>query len=569
MYDVYLRVTDAAGGYVDLPNFGDFKINFLELYLSMKLTRGANSSFSKINVENSKYCLSPDIDEDDFSISVIEDEATIFISDMSLGNAVTISFEDKVNDSQCIAESKFPIFSFYVDAVGGESLGIACNDFTYESAQVCNQQTCSGVPNAVFPMPSTTNTAFTLSLDDMDCNQDEYIDLPILVSSMIAFNPIQSFDFLVVINTTAPDGFYQAPEYINSIGVNPNFVAEPASNQQYVVRINYPGQNWSAFWGTDNLLGTIRIYRPPGLCQGYTTAASLIPARIRVGGVCSKISTDTNTSESCVVPAVDACTEDFDVTITSEASLQNCTTLVSYITLSWDPADFNNQNTLPFNQIRAILDFEVDGALAVSSIGLTGMSCPGSGNDPVTCPSGCTSFSGKRAELCINVGTPIMVDNGAKMVVTLTGTSGCIKDVTVRKIVLRRPNLSICAPNITIDPDAFEVCVPIDNNFIKGDIATDLDCWIDGVTVNLTSDLTPSCDRSWLTTSVNGNYCQPYTSPCLCDLTTAGVYTVAPERDDNHLNGVTTYDLVLISRHILGLEPLNTPYKMIAADVNE
>ncbi|HLP95948.1 MAG TPA: T9SS type A sorting domain-containing protein, partial [Saprospiraceae bacterium] len=30
-----------------------------------------------------------------------------------------------------------------------------------------------------------------------------------------------------------------------------------------------------------------------------------------------------------------------------------------------------------------------------------------------------------------------------------------------------------------------------------------------------------------------------------------------------------TYDLVLISKHILGLEPLNSPYKMIAADANK
>ena len=44
--------------------------------------------------------------------------------------------------------------------------------------------------------------------------------------------------------------------------------------------------------------------------------------------------------------------------------------------------------------------------------------------------------------------------------------------------------------------------------------------------------------------------------------------TVTPVKDDNPLNGVTTYDLVLISRHILGLEPLNSPYKMIAADAN-
>jgi len=45
-------------------------------------------------------------------------------------------------------------------------------------------------------------------------------------------------------------------------------------------------------------------------------------------------------------------------------------------------------------------------------------------------------------------------------------------------------------------------------------------------------------------------------------------YTLTPTKGDNPLNGVTTYDLVLISKHILGLAPLNSPFKMIAADVN-
>lgn len=39
-------------------------------------------------------------------------------------------------------------------------------------------------------------------------------------------------------------------------------------------------------------------------------------------------------------------------------------------------------------------------------------------------------------------------------------------------------------------------------------------------------------------------------------------------KDDNPLNGVTTFDLVLISRHILGLQALDSPYKIIAADAN-
>ena len=31
---------------------------------------------------------------------------------------------------------------------------------------------------------------------------------------------------------------------------------------------------------------------------------------------------------------------------------------------------------------------------------------------------------------------------------------------------------------------------------------------------------------------------------------------------------MTTYDLVLINKHILAIEPFNSPYKMIAADAN-
>jgi len=45
-------------------------------------------------------------------------------------------------------------------------------------------------------------------------------------------------------------------------------------------------------------------------------------------------------------------------------------------------------------------------------------------------------------------------------------------------------------------------------------------------------------------------------------------YTVAPEKNMEPLNGVSTFDLVLISKHILGLNKLDSPYKQIAADVN-
>jgi hypothetical protein len=60
-----------------------------------------------------------------------------------------------------------------------------------------------------------------------------------------------------------------------------------------------------------------------------------------------------------------------------------------------------------------------------------------------------------------------------------------------------------------------------------------------------------------------GGFC-----PYRYEVTAGSNFQVAPVKDDNPLNGVTTYDLVLISKHIQGIEPLNSPYKIIAADAD-
>ena len=44
---------------------------------------------------------------------------------------------------------------------------------------------------------------------------------------------------------------------------------------------------------------------------------------------------------------------------------------------------------------------------------------------------------------------------------------------------------------------------------------------------------------------------------------------VTPSKNINILNGITTYDLLLISRHILGVGPFDVPSKFIAADINK
>jgi hypothetical protein len=48
-----------------------------------------------------------------------------------------------------------------------------------------------------------------------------------------------------------------------------------------------------------------------------------------------------------------------------------------------------------------------------------------------------------------------------------------------------------------------------------------------------------------------------------------GTYAVMPEKNTDWKNGVSTLDLILIQKHLLGLQALSSPYKMIAADANK
>ena len=52
-------------------------------------------------------------------------------------------------------------------------------------------------------------------------------------------------------------------------------------------------------------------------------------------------------------------------------------------------------------------------------------------------------------------------------------------------------------------------------------------------------------------------------------LAAGGDFSIIPRKDVAPLNGVTTYDLVLIRRHILAIQMLDSPYKIIAADANK
>lgn len=91
---------------------------------------------------------------------------------------------------------------------------------------------------------------------------------------------------------------------------------------------------------------------------------------------------------------------------------------------------------------------------------------------------------------------------------------------------------------------------------ISGDLYTEYGEDIQRATVTLESD--------WEETQIQevvGNY-------TFDDLYLNSNYTISVSKDIYPLNGVSTYDLVLMSQHILGIKELDSPYQRIAADIN-
>ncbi|MFN5787147.1 MAG: T9SS type A sorting domain-containing protein, partial [Bacteroidota bacterium] len=116
-------------------------------------------------------------------------------------------------------------------------------------------------------------------------------------------------------------------------------------------------------------------------------------------------------------------------------------------------------------------------------------------------------------------------------------------------------NYNYCSITIAVEDNA-SICGAAGSAAVAGAIQTESKATVEGVQVNLSGQTQKS-----FATGVNGLF-------IFNNLTAGADYTVTPSLNKGFLNGVSTFDLVLISKHILGVQPLNTPYKLIAADVN-
>ena len=121
-------------------------------------------------------------------------------------------------------------------------------------------------------------------------------------------------------------------------------------------------------------------------------------------------------------------------------------------------------------------------------------------------------------------------------------------------------NQEYCTVAIILQDNTGNVCPDQTGNlaFVSGRIATEENRSLEGVTVSI---YRAEAMIRQATTQGAGNF-------TLTHIPMGNSYKVDAVRNSNFLNGVSTLDLVMIQRHILNLESLNSAYKTIAADVN-
>jgi len=124
-------------------------------------------------------------------------------------------------------------------------------------------------------------------------------------------------------------------------------------------------------------------------------------------------------------------------------------------------------------------------------------------------------------------------------------------------------NADYCETYVIVQ-DNLGSCPSTDHINVAGALKTEMSDGVEESTVTIDGTSTFAPPFAYFDLSDNGGVYQVMNNVPL-----ASTFVIAPEKDDNPLNGVTTYDLVLISKHILGIEPFDSPYKMIAADANK
>ena len=348
-----------------------------------------------------------------------------------------------------------------------------------------------------------------------------------------------------------------------------------------------PDEGWTlAANGGTHSIGTIYI-KPPLLGNAsWEATLSLIDdtkSRVKTPNACTNLPFSDPT-QSCQGGEDPPCTFDSEGVVFTVEGLPpgDCAPPFSKkIKVGFKDTDLSSSGTMALKDLAFTVIFDVTGDVQFVEANFPSNWTPACPSQSICLASPCyeavASTNAIQFTYCVSMLTSfisISPDPDAFVELIFEG-GGCINSATITSLELRRNGDSEnCTPPYLPSPySGFSVC----QDEIYGKIATETGEGVEGVKVELAFDgnsgllQPPGCDNitcpDELFNGLSGTGGSGAYGFCPCG--ECRYFTVTPTKDGNDLNGVSTYDLVLIHKHIVNIEPLNGPYKRIAADANK
>ena len=190
----------------------------------------------------------------------------------------------------------------------------------------------------------------------------------------------------------------------------------------------------------------------------------------------------------------------------------------------------------------------------------SGTGCMTAGNDPYTYNS-----TTKVLDICLSGQNFLALSPDAYIIFNIANV-----DLQPDDIIIEEARIDYATtPTFSCVPVCVVTRTDKSNDGIRGSLKTEANMVLEDATVKIKGSIPASgaCPNPGEVEVTSDDGTDFNYKGCLCG--EYGTVTITPEEKDNHINGVSTFDLVLISKHILGIEPLTSPYKMIAADANK
>jgi hypothetical protein len=525
----------------------EIEFNTLDILAELQV----NGKISQINVEATEACLNGS-----FADYLVDPTST------------TVGFHmPDVTANYYYATGEQLLFTIVVDAFPGEEIDLDISGTTtYGLVQCdvmplfdCNNCMCQNPFLVEFPEPDDCDSPGPcISFEDPGgpySSGSGPVSVPVIIDIGVDEVTNYSIDEIDIAITLSFDNFTTMPD-ISDGEISASDITITAGGSSYLIYAHARDLQFQTDANGQAGLFRILVDGPVFQSSGGTASFSFVNARIEP------------TSEACCKPCLgddveveftgfDDCTAD----ITVRADAMNliggdCGDMAVDVTLNWTAPP----NTRDFYKIAVVLDFDLSGDISITGLGDDAIGCP---QNQYYCGTEDVCFEildANTIRYCFWTTNPVEVLYETGFQVLLEGTTGCLEGVTFTQAYVDETGGGsgvACVPAIYVDAGDFPVCSPMVAGTIERDNGNGVP---GGHDIAITSS---ECS----TYNLDQPDCENYYAQCVCDR--QGTYTITPSKDGDDWCGVSTFDLVVISRHILGVQTFTSDYQYVAADINK